>query len=895
MPRLTPTAHLSTTHTLHVGSPLGPYRYEVVVESNDDLRVDFTPTGGAAEIWTRGREYTTDADASTLTLLQPARAGTLRIYRDTLVERLTAFGRDAVARGPAVEVAFARVYRLLEELTARAGFGGDPGNAVVDVTQGPTMGSLYLHLANGDRTGPIDLGVLTQAQRNAIVASIAVPQVTAAAIVSALTAAGGELYTQADAQRLAEIPDIALAALSAPVIQGYAFPSETYNAAIVPVKVTAAQRDALAQLIADTAGGVVTDTDLRTAIREQAGVVLASLRDALWQLFTRRTAAGVGITTLMDGDQASIVATSPATGISAVPGVRLGPATWHQVQVDAYDPFVVSGHDLRGSAAQGPNPSTTNVLNAAGAIRLRMTLDGTAQDETVVLAYTQGDRLLMRIEGVPNTRTAPYEVRSAVLSAPHGDGSGDVADAVNAALAASALILGLREDVDALEDADGELRKATTLINATLQVNTANTWHDIGGSDDLVPTDTSALMKLRVSTATYDTDANPPRPEVQVEQFLALAQDTDGDYPITGDSRVTTATAIGATGYTVPFDTHEVWLARARAGGWLIAVSNQLAGQTFTLVGTAEVLDVTSKVALAEPASGPKLSRNAQGELQVQGVTAGVDAPNITADDVGEFLEAVSDGQTPPTYSTRWGTPAGGVVSSPVAADTGRFLQATDANTTAWAEPDHLPSFAALPAVGSYAIGDLIAHGGNAWVLADGELDPHVYHGTIAALANGFYGDATFAWAQTPSTRIRALLPKAVLGASPPANLYIRFHQNREYGESALVRDAANDTSTLYAYQHAPGEPAYEASASEVGESFDVSFYTDVGYSRAQNVVANTNRWVQLPGGPRGPQGATGPRGPMGISGRPEWFGAASALPAASARVNGTTYFTWGG
>ena len=207
--------------------------------------------------------------------------------------------------------------------------------------------------------------------------------------------------------------------------------------------------------------------------------------------------------------------------------------------------------------------------------------------------------------------------------------------------------------------------------------------------------------------------------------------------------------------------------------------------------------------------------------------------------------------------------PAGAGTPPPTAADVGKFIHASGVGTTEWADPDYIADHAQLPDVTEYALGDIIAHADSTWVLVAGTVDTHVHHGTISALASGWYGDDTFSWRQGP-TGIRAFLPRSVIGTSPPANLYIEFHQGREYGQSGLVRSAGADTNDDFAYVHAPGEPAYEASASEVGQAFDVSFYTDEALTQPQAVSPNANRWIQT-------RGAPGPRGPEGPGAAADW------------------------
>ena len=153
-----------------------------------------------------------------------------------------------------------------------------------------------------------------------------------------------------------------------------------------------------------------------------------------------------------------------------------------------------------------------------------------------------------------------------------------------------------------------------------------------------------------------------------------------------------------------------------------------------------------------------------------------------------------------------------------------------------------IPAGSALPAVADADLGDLFNLNGVLYELVGSSVDPHVYRGTLAALSGGYRGDATFSWLAVNPFTIRAFFSKAVLGASPPASLYVQF--DRDDGEHVVLqlnRFTNTDTSSLYAYQAIQG---VGIDSGTVGQAFAIRVFTD--YDQANPVriqSATANRW----------------------------------------------------
>ena len=157
--------------------------------------------------------------------------------------------------------------------------------------------------------------------------------------------------------------------------------------------------------------------------------------------------------------------------------------------------------------------------------------------------------------------------------------------------------------------------------------------------------------------------------------------------------------------------------------------------------------------------------------------------------------------------------------------------------------PSELTAVAALPAVADSTLGDIVNYNGVLYELIAGTVDPHVYRGVVADRANNYIGDDVFSWQGSGQFDISVHLSKAVLGASPPTNLYIEYNgSNGQYAEVELARTAVDDTATTYGYGRATGSASIDSLA--VGGTFSVTFYTDEDKTTPFTIQSATdNRW----------------------------------------------------
>ena len=128
--------------------------------------------------------------------------------------------------------------------------------------------------------------------------------------------------------------------------------------------------------------------------------------------------------------------------------------------------------------------------------------------------------------------------------------------------------------------------------------------------------------------------------------------------------------------------------------------------------------------------------------------------------------------------------------------------------------------------------------------LVAGDQQRNVYRGVIEDRAGSLLGDDTFEWETSPAN-IRVNLSRSVLGSSPPARIFIEFHSGNVYAETGIVRASGSDTTTTYRYHHDTSEPAIPSSGLSVGDTFDVSFYTNATKTTPLNIHSTSNRWEQ--------------------------------------------------
>ena len=149
-----------------------------------------------------------------------------------------------------------------------------------------------------------------------------------------------------------------------------------------------------------------------------------------------------------------------------------------------------------------------------------------------------------------------------------------------------------------------------------------------------------------------------------------------------------------------------------------------------------------------------------------------------------------------------------------------------------------------LPDTTGYSIGDIINVKGELYELVAGDQQRNVYRGVIEDRTGNLLGDDTFEWETSPAN-IRVNLSRAVLGGSPPARIFIEFHSGNVYAETGIVRASGSDTTTTYRYHHDTSEPAIPSSGLSVGDTFDVSFYTNATKTTPLNIHSTSNRWEQ--------------------------------------------------
>ena len=108
----------------------------------------------------------------------------------------------------------------------------------------------------------------------------------------------------------------------------------------------------------------------------------------------------------------------------------------------------------------------------------------------------------------------------------------------------------------------------------------------------------------------------------------------------------------------------------------------------------------------------------------------------------------------------------------------------------------------------------------------------NVHRGIVGDRAGSLVGDDVFEWEESPAN-IRAHLSKSVLGAVPPASLFIEvttdIPDHSLYSETKIDRTPVNDAPTTYGYLRAAGEPGILSTPPSVvvGQPFAVAFYLD--------------------------------------------------------------------
>ena len=154
-----------------------------------------------------------------------------------------------------------------------------------------------------------------------------------------------------------------------------------------------------------------------------------------------------------------------------------------------------------------------------------------------------------------------------------------------------------------------------------------------------------------------------------------------------------------------------------------------------------------------------------------------------------------------------------------------------------------------LPAIAGYNVGDIINVNGVPYELVASTTDPHTLRGTAASRTTPYLGSDSFEWqlaggADDVNPLERALLSKAAVGASPPAVIYVDFHDARGYTarDLTLSRNTTRDTATEYAYDSLRDGVGIDT---PVGTAFTASVFSDPQMQNAVTVQV-ADRWELL-------------------------------------------------
>ena len=124
--------------------------------------------------------------------------------------------------------------------------------------------------------------------------------------------------------------------------------------------------------------------------------------------------------------------------------------------------------------------------------------------------------------------------------------------------------------------------------------------------------------------------------------------------------------------------------------------------------------------------------------------------------------------------------------------------------------------------------------------------DANVYRGVIAANAagdTGFFGDATFRWTVSSPYNMRASFSKTALGSRSACEF---MGQGFTAAMNTLISNWIGPQAEMMARPLATithqGTPGLEAN--KVGDSFDITVYSDNAYSVSQGIHGDS-RWEQ--------------------------------------------------
>ena len=448
MPRLAPRTSVVAEFPITAALERS-YTFDFGTVAPGQLRVEYR---GPGELdyrtpWGLDREYTVDGLGRTVTLAPGtavADGGRVRISRDTLIERLTEFRTDAYARGPATQIALDRTFDILEELAARAGYTGDPSEAITSVTL--VAGGIRFRQAGGQAPIDIDLtnlpvntfttaetAELQRIARSGFITASGNLALNPGAVLAAFSANSNvAVMTEGDKRNLAAIlTDRSNGyATNEADIRELAFD----DTAATSHYYTTGDKDAVTLIRQRPGGaaGLATRAQIREDIQRQVGALSSAFQEVFFSLFTR-TGAATGRYTRSD-DAAFLVST-----------ITLEPGKFHVLEFTGYDPIaivdddIIKGQDLANTpAVAGPTQATPGNPIASPAFETLLTLDGIVTNDALALRLSPGARggtmgaytfpLYMSISARSSDPTLyPYSTAELVAKAGGGTGT-DISD-----------------------------------------------------------------------------------------------------------------------------------------------------------------------------------------------------------------------------------------------------------------------------------------------------------------------------------------------------------------------------------------------------------------------------------------------------------------------------------
>ena len=147
-----------------------------------------------------------------------------------------------------------------------------------------------------------------------------------------------------------------------------------------------------------------------------------------------------------------------------------------------------------------------------------------------------------------------------------------------------------------------------------------------------------------------------------------------------------------------------------------------------------------------------------------------------------------------------------------------------------------------IPNTSGFSVGDLINVNGDVYeLIASGDAG-NILTGVAVARTSPYIGVPTLEWRSddTGSDPVIAHLSRAVLGTSPPASIFIKFHTDSGfYSDENLVRDSSHDTNETFGY----ADGSVRFSPAVVGDKFTAQFFRGNDDSDPLTIHGQTDRW----------------------------------------------------